>query len=306
MKIIYDANGQLCNRFWSYVETIAEAIEKNEKVYIWQWDTNIKYYDKLRNSSHLVSFPFYSPEKFAKNGEVSCKERIAKWLSNPFVSKILGSRMCKSIGFVSGWSRRCEAHYYPSKRNQISDLFIPNDTIVNEVQRTIAPYKKKENIVVGVHVRRGDYRDFIGGRFYFSDNEYSEIMDRIVEMYPDKTIYFFVASNEKVPHFSRFNYVITEGSFTAAHDLYGLSICDFIIGPISTFSRWASFVGDVPLCFLDRNHMEEPLYFRKLQDYSHWEDGTQIISMTQINNEYTGWKPVHFNLFHYLNRILRR
>jgi hypothetical protein len=30
-------------------------------------------------------------------------------------------------------------------------------------------------------------------------------------------------------------------------DLYALSECDYIIGPPSTFSEWASFYGSVPL-----------------------------------------------------------
>ena len=30
-------------------------------------------------------------------------------------------------------------------------------------------------------------------------------------------------------------------------DVYALSQCDYILGPPSTFSMWASFIGDVPL-----------------------------------------------------------
>ena len=33
-------------------------------------------------------------------------------------------------------------------------------------------------------------------------------------------------------------------------DLYALSRCDYIIGPPSTFSQWASYYGHVPLRFL--------------------------------------------------------
>lgn len=30
-------------------------------------------------------------------------------------------------------------------------------------------------------------------------------------------------------------------------DLYALSRCNYIMGPPSTFTMWASFIGDVPL-----------------------------------------------------------
>lgn len=39
-----------------------------------------------------------------------------------------------------------------------------------------------------------------------------------------------------------------------ARDLYSLSKCDYIIGPPSTFSRWASLVGHVPIHLIwDKN-----------------------------------------------------
>ena len=34
-------------------------------------------------------------------------------------------------------------------------------------------------------------------------------------------------------------------------DLFALAGCDRVIGPPSTFSQWAAFFGDVPICFLD-------------------------------------------------------
>ena len=35
-------------------------------------------------------------------------------------------------------------------------------------------------------------------------------------------------------------------------DMYSLSKCDYIIGPYSSFSAWASFYGEVPYCMLER------------------------------------------------------
>jgi hypothetical protein len=33
-------------------------------------------------------------------------------------------------------------------------------------------------------------------------------------------------------------------------DLYALAGCDWILGPLSTFSQWAAFFGNKPLLFL--------------------------------------------------------
>jgi hypothetical protein len=34
---------------------------------------------------------------------------------------------------------------------------------------------------------------------------------------------------------------------SAVEDLYSLARCDYLLGPPSTFSLWASFYGNVPL-----------------------------------------------------------
>jgi len=34
-------------------------------------------------------------------------------------------------------------------------------------------------------------------------------------------------------------------------DLYALAECDYIIGPPSTYTLWASFYGDTPLWFME-------------------------------------------------------
>jgi hypothetical protein len=43
------------------------------------------------------------------------------------------------------------------------------------------------------------------------------------------------------------------GSGPPVNDLWTLSKCDFVFGPPSTFSQWASFYGKVPLLHLRGN-----------------------------------------------------
>ena len=92
---------------------------------------------------------------------------------------------------------------------------------------------------------------------------------------------FFISSNEDFPldlfdgcHCVRFN---NEPS-AAVLDLYTLSICDRIIGPFSSYSRWASFMGEVPLCFLEnKNQQFSDDSFSKIVDFFHFENGTEIL-----------------------------
>jgi hypothetical protein len=43
---------------------------------------------------------------------------------------------------------------------------------------------------------------------------------------------------------------VTWGSGHLVEDMYAFAGCDYLVGPPSTFTTWASFYGQVPLCRL--------------------------------------------------------
>ena len=141
--------------------------------------------------------------------------------------------------------------------------------------------RAEADMVVGIHIRRGDYATWNDGRFFYSLEEYHEFMLRIQQLYSRKRVAFFISSNED------FSLNLFEGCICrrfgkepsgAILDLYTLSLCDRIIGPFSSYSRWASFIGEVPLCFLeskDQEFCDEK--FSIIVDYFHFENGKEIL-----------------------------
>ena len=105
-------------------------------------------------------------------------------------------------------------------------------------------------------------------------------MCRVQDLYKERRISFFISSNES------FSLDIFEGCQCLRFekepsgdilDLYTLSLCDRIIGPFSSYSRWASFIGEVPLCFLEtKNQQFYEDSFSKIVDYFHFENGKEI------------------------------
>ncbi|HAX17707.1 MAG TPA: hypothetical protein DCY00_03825 [Actinobacteria bacterium] len=60
-------------------------------------------------------------------------------------------------------------------------------------------------------------------------------------------------------------------------DLYSLALCDYIFGPPSTFSMWASFYGEVPLRFITNPDTDLSLdKFKKIIYQNYYEDGTCV------------------------------
>ena len=67
----------------------------------------------------------------------------------------------------------------------------------------------------------------------------------------NKQVRFLICTNETFDPviFKGLNILYQQGNDILV-DLYGLSCCDYLMGPPSTFSQWASFYGKVPLKLL--------------------------------------------------------
>lgn len=108
-------------------------------------------------------------------------------------------------------------------------------TIMDDVRHS------KDSIKLGVHVRRGDYKTWNGGKYYYSDEQINDVAQRFALQHPDRHIDVFVCGND--PHISmigkavkgdRLHVHVPEG--TQMEDLCMLSECDYIIGAPSTFT----------------------------------------------------------------------
>ena len=81
-------------------------------------------------------------------------------------------------------------------------------------------------------------------------------MQHLAERLRPRTVCFNLVSDEPIDAtaFRGLNTKVHRG--TPIEDMYLLASCDYIIGPNSTFSHWASFWGAVPLHILDWKTMD--------------------------------------------------
>ena len=185
------------------------------------------------------------------------------------------------LGFTKGWQTRTDTRYLQQTLPQLKQIFCPKEDIMHKAEKIVSDLKKDCDITVGVHIRRGDYATWNEGRFFYELEDYHQFMIRIKELYRGKRVSFFISSNEN------FSLDIFEDCncrrFDKEHsdailDLYTLSLCDRIIGPFSSYSRWASFIGEKPLCFLETKHQQfTEDNFSKIIDYFHFENGKEIL-----------------------------
>lgn len=166
-------------------------------------------------------------------------------IDNPDFIKLTKS---KPFIFLDGWGVDTgNLHIY--YKQQLIQLLEPISNHKKLAKKIVGNLRAKTDIIVGIHIRRGDYKSFEGGRYYYDYQDYYRLISECKKQFEDKEIYFIITSNENCEkeflinqkvnlHFSHENEFI---------DSIILSYCDYIIGPPSTFSLWASYYNNVPL-----------------------------------------------------------
>lgn len=243
MIINYDSPGQLCNRLWSLVPSIAYGLEYGEKVLVINLGKYSADFENL-NSDKLIRFASY---KRIKRILMSLKSRgyIQNGKANIF-------KRLFNLNFVEGWSNRLgNAGMVEKQSDAIRKIFAFKSDITDFIDKFFTDYNGFT--IIGVHIRRGDYKEWLDGVYYYTDDEYICILKSIEEQFETKgnKVKFLLCSNEKInlENYSGLD-CITIPDTSGARDLYALSKCDYIIGPPSSYSQWASFSGKVPVKFI--------------------------------------------------------
>lgn len=148
---------------------------------------------------------------------------------------------------VTSWLFR-DYGSFRQNADRIRYLFRPDAQYARQAERLLLPLQQKNVPIIGVHIRRGDYKDWEGGRYYFDDGVYRAVMAHLLTLPGLHNATFLLCSNEPVDAhaFSDLPVVESVGNHFMT-DLTLLSGCSYVVGPPSTFSAWASFMGQVPM-----------------------------------------------------------
>lgn len=172
---------------------------------------------------------------------------------------------------VEGWYVRFY-DLFLKYRKDIIGLFAFRSEILTKVESYMTNIAGRESLRLGVHIRRGDYKTWNDGRYYYDDEVYIDYIRKFATMNPNKNICVFICGND--PTIDRKHYTSSLKGMTVdfpdgnpGEDLCLLSECDYIIGAPSTFSLVAAMYHDRPLLWIyNKESSEENLTFKKF-DY---------------------------------------
>ncbi|KAA9339256.1 hypothetical protein F0P96_01115 [Hymenobacter busanensis] len=151
-----------------------------------------------------------------------------------------------------GWLFRDKRHF-ANHGPLLRQLFAPVAPHRLAVAQLLARVRAEADVVVGVHIRRGDYATYCGGAYFYDDATYARALHELRAQLPaHQRVKFLLCSNEKLSAaaFAGLDIELSTGHFV--EDMYALAGCDYILGPPSSYSAWASFYGLAPLLHLQR------------------------------------------------------
>lgn len=155
----------------------------------------------------------------------------------------------KPLVIAEGWEARWYDLFLKYKA-EILQLFAFDRRVKAYGDTLLDVQSSSDGCRLGLHIRRGDYRTFHGGRFYYSDEQYQRLIKQFVELHPKATI--VICGNDPQLDESGFKEALpyTRLIFSKGNpgeDLYLLSQCDYLMGAPSTFTLVASMYRDLPL-----------------------------------------------------------
>jgi hypothetical protein len=173
---------------------------------------------------------------------------------------------------VHGWQFRDKLHFAPHG-DLLRRIFRPIAVHRHAVEQVLSAGRAGADVLVGVHIRRGDYAGWYGGAYLYDNATYVRAMQAMLVLFPATTrVRFLLFSNEAIADADFAGFDTCRSTNHAVEDLYAMAGCDYIIGPLSTYSMWASFYGRVPLCHLHRP--DQPI--TSLQEFVVFEDQATV------------------------------
>lgn len=260
--IVCDQYGRLGNRLHLFAQLITYAKKNNYAVWMPGFYDYWHFFPKLDHrptfASRFYIFSMFAPEDvfytfnfiFRKASQI--KENLL-FCSLKFSDSSDGnpwnnigrskSRVILFSGFVF--------HEYmldcSSAISEINSLFRPASKYIDEINEPIEILKSRNDSVCGVLVRQTDYRSWNDGKYFYTSKQYAEFLHGLNNSFKNKKIGFFIATDEMQDEkiYSEIDCIVRVGY--PLENLYSLSLCDFLVGPPSSYIGWASLLSESPL-----------------------------------------------------------
>lgn len=166
---------------------------------------------------------------------------------------VIASADRSNVVFLSGWDFAPDDSLLVKHREEVlkrMTLSYDATKVCSIVERA----REHSDIIVGVHIRHGDYATLSDGAFMFSAEEYAQAMNIVADRHASSRVHFVICSDapQQKAKFGDLDVTVSDCS-SPSDDLALLSKCDFVMGTRSTFTMWAAFARNIDRLCLGRD-----------------------------------------------------
>lgn len=255
MIIISNKPGQLGNLLFIYASFIAFGLESRTRILNPAFYAYKSYFTGTRRQISMYKWLYWLCYASARG-----MARLG-WQRGPIRSVALDNgeqveidrcdAFKKPLCFAQGWLFRSN-RLLVKHQAVVAEFFALAPRYQRRLDHFFAQAGLKDRTIIGVHIRRGDYKTFQEGRYYYSLEQYAQLLARAHLLFQNRQPVFLICSNEEVvlPPSSVQALQLAKGPGHELLDMYALARCQYILGPPSTYTMWASFAGKAPLCMV--------------------------------------------------------
>lgn len=247
MIYLLSREGQMCNQLISLSTVYSLGIEYHTNVTCPITDHRLKEYFTFDNTRTDIQIKTYDSLLFKLL--YFLYKAYTKLTHHHSSAKFNKNKTAKNQYFFDRISF-FEPEIFGRHTNDIRKFLDFQPKIKENCKTQIDKIREDDAILVGVHIRRGDYKEFQDGKWYYTDEEYIHWMCHLAE---DKKVQFLICSNESInlELYKAAGLDVCRPGKSAIDDLCLLSMCSYVLGPPSTYSLWAAMIGNKKRWILD-------------------------------------------------------
>lgn len=246
--------GQMCNNILQYGHAYAWAREHGRKSMSMRFAYKYQYFH-ICTTRHHNFFCYLFAKFMLKSGLMKSAQFHNLSTDHSQQEQLIQNH--KNI-VIEGWHIRYFDLFLKYK-SELLQLFAFNKIVTDAVDKIIPQEHSGAEVNIGIHVRRGDYKRWANGEYYFDDAVYCDAAKRIFALFPKQKCNFYICGND--PQIEKDLYIkslpqcrILFPNGNPGEDLCTLSRCDYLIGPPSSFSLVASMYGKARLHWIEHKN----------------------------------------------------
>lgn len=249
MIFVHD-KGQMCNNILQYAHVYAWARENNRKSVSMRFAYKYQYFNICSSPYH--NFLMYIVGKYGSKLHLlpTVHYDLTQEGKTEKEKYVLSHRNV----VMEGWGLR---YYdlYMKYIEEIKQLFEFTDAVRSKVSNVLSVTSDSDTLRIGVHIRRGDYKTFFHGRYFFDDDAFVHYIKEVIRLFPHKKVSVYICGNDRNLNKAYYQDAVPGATVlfpdgNPGEDLCLLSECDYLIGPPSSFSLIATMYGRAKLYWM--------------------------------------------------------